>query len=152
MLSRGPTVLLPSLFSGGYVPHILFLTIKISIKMENEIQDNSELEVYFYSLSDTGTIVCVSQDQSLNKSKLNGHDVYTRQEEARIFGLLALCKIDPDTGKPVAVHGSTVGLKPNAKISPAFKFSNTPVLQRGDDPERGLSDGDPTGMFWVTAS
>lgn len=118
---------------------------------EENVIDNSKLEVYFYQLAkDTGTIVCVSQDQSLVKDNLNGKTVYTRKQNPRVFGLLCLCESTDDG--IISISGASLGLKPNAKLSPAFRFSNTPVLQRGDDHDSGIMDGEPTGMFWVESS
>lgn len=118
---------------------------------EENVIDNSKLDVYFYQLAkDTGTIVCVSSDQSLVEDKLNGKVVFTRKQNPRVFGLLCLCESTEDG--VVSISGASLGLKPNAKLSPAFRFSNTPVLQRGDDPDTGILDGEPTGMFWVESS
>jgi len=104
--------------------------------------DENKKAVYFYQVSESGTIVCTNNPMKLIKSKINGKDVLSRTQSELSFGLLCLVDVDPETGEQTTAHGSELGLKRGDAI-PNFRFSSNPVIDR--------DSGEETGMYWIEA-
>tara|TARA_Y100000590_G_scaffold446500_1_gene580303 strand:+ start:235 stop:669 length:435 start_codon:yes stop_codon:yes gene_type:complete len=100
-------------------------------------------KVYFHTISNN-TIVCVSEPLQTIKQNINGREVTIRKQGNRTFGLLCIVDADGSTMDP-----RTLGLVEGQPM-PGFHFSNSPVIEQSDDGQ--VEKGQPTGMFWVTAT